>query len=71
MRGEFGQWHKWNHDESLDRHLLEYSFHSESGQGNMGGLEAAAIPFHDRPWSLNSTLPPLSVVFLKNERGKQ
>ena len=36
-----------------------------SGHGNLGGQEAAPIPFHGRPHSLNLTLPPLGVVFLK------
>jgi len=27
MGGEFGQWNEWNHDASLDWHLLEYSDH--------------------------------------------
>jgi 1,4-alpha-glucan branching enzyme len=27
MGGEFGQWHEWNHDSSLDWHLLERSTH--------------------------------------------
>ncbi len=27
MGGEFGQWHEWNHDESLDWHLLEEPRH--------------------------------------------
>jgi 1,4-alpha-glucan branching enzyme len=27
MGGEFGQWHEWNHDQSLDWHLLQYPFH--------------------------------------------
>jgi 1,4-alpha-glucan branching enzyme len=28
MGGEFGQWNEWNHDVSLDWHLLQYPFHS-------------------------------------------
>ncbi len=28
MGGEFGQWHEWNYDESLQWHLLEYPLHS-------------------------------------------
>jgi 1,4-alpha-glucan branching enzyme len=27
MGGEFGQWHEWNHDQSLDWHLLEEPRH--------------------------------------------
>jgi len=38
-----------------------------SGQGNLGGLEAASIPSHGRPHSLAATLPPLSVLFFKSE----
>src|SRR5579859_6236014 len=159
MGGEFGQWREWNHDTSLDWHLLDYMPHSMlqrwvedlnrtyrdvpalhdqdmspdgfewidccdtensvlvlmrrsksepddmviaalnftpvprhnymvgvpaggrwreilnsdapiyggSGQGNMGGVEAAPIPLHGRRWSVNLTLPPLGAVFLRNE----
>ncbi|HTR35048.1 MAG TPA: 1,4-alpha-glucan branching protein GlgB [Bryobacteraceae bacterium] len=28
MGDEFGQWNEWNHDTSLDWHLLQYPFHS-------------------------------------------
>jgi 1,4-alpha-glucan branching enzyme len=28
MGGEFGQWREWNHDTSLDWHLLQYPLHS-------------------------------------------
>jgi len=36
-----------------------------SGQGNMGGIEAAPLPFHGQPYSLNLTLPPLAAVYFK------
>ncbi|HEX7090057.1 MAG TPA: 1,4-alpha-glucan branching protein GlgB, partial [Longimicrobiales bacterium] len=158
MGGEFGQWNEWNHEASLDWHLLQYETHqgvqrwvadlnrlyrsepalheldfqpagfewvdandSESsvisflrrgrspddvilvvcnftpvvrydyrvgvprggfwrellngdakeyggsGVGNLGGVEADAIPFHGRPFSVNLVLPPLAVIFLKPE----
>jgi 1,4-alpha-glucan branching enzyme len=38
-----------------------------SGQGNLGGVEAAPVPLHGRPFSLTLTLPPLAVVYLKSE----
>ena len=38
-----------------------------SGQGNMGGIDAAPIPLHGRRWSINATLPPLGAVFFVNE----
>jgi 1,4-alpha-glucan branching enzyme len=37
-----------------------------SGQGNWGGVEALAIPSHDRPHSLSLTVPPLSTLFFKS-----
>jgi 1,4-alpha-glucan branching enzyme len=40
-----------------------------SGQGNMGGVDAAPIPLHGRRWSVNLTLPPLGAVFLTPEPG--
>jgi 1,4-alpha-glucan branching enzyme len=38
-----------------------------SGQGNLGGVEAAAVPCLGRSYSLNLTLPPLGIVFFKPE----
>ena len=38
-----------------------------SGQGNLGGVEAAPVRTHGRPHSLNLTLPPLGATFLAPE----
>jgi len=156
MGGEFGQWREWNHDESLDWHLLEVPGHrmllrwvrdlntayrgepalheldtsaagfewidcndaeqsvlvylrrartgsqvvivacnftplarrnyrigvpepgrweeilnsdaplyGGSGQGNLGGVVAAPVPWHGRTQSINVTLPPLAVVVFR------
>jgi 1,4-alpha-glucan branching enzyme len=37
-----------------------------SGQGNMGGAEAAPVAVHGRYFALNLVLPPLSVVLFKS-----
>src|SRR6185503_12219860 len=118
MGGEFGQRREWNHDGSLEWHLLDSPPHrglqrlvgdlnrlyrgepalheldcdpagfewidandadnsvvsllrlgkdyGGSGQGNLGGVEAAPVPLHGRPYSLTLTLPPLGAVFLKS-----
>jgi len=36
-----------------------------SGMGNLGGVMAEKQEVHGRPYSLNLTLPPLAVIFLK------
>jgi len=41
-----------------------------SGHGNLGGLEATPIPCHGKYQSISTTLPPLGIVFLKNEGNK-
>jgi 1,4-alpha-glucan branching enzyme len=41
-----------------------------SGQGNGGGIEAAPVPCHGRPYSLNLTLPPLGVLFLSGRAAQ-
>lgn len=40
-----------------------------SGWGNLGSLEPSPIPSHGLPASVNLTLPPLAIVFLKARRG--
>lgn len=36
-----------------------------SGIGNLGELKTKATPHHGRPYSLNTTLPPLSAIILR------
>jgi 1,4-alpha-glucan branching enzyme len=36
-----------------------------SGVGNLGGREASDTPCHGRPFSLELTLPPLTMLVLK------
>jgi 1,4-alpha-glucan branching enzyme len=43
------------------------SFYAGSGVGNMGGVEAEAVPWHDQPFSALLTLPPLGAVWLVPE----
>ena len=50
--------------ESLNSDAADYG---GSNMGNMGGVEAAPVALHGRPYSLTITLPPLSVSFFKNE----
>jgi 1,4-alpha-glucan branching enzyme len=39
-----------------------------SGQGNMGGVTAAPVPWHGRSLSLNLVLPPLAMIALKSPK---
>ncbi len=38
-----------------------------SGQGNMGGAEAAPVPYHGRYYSLSLVIPPLGIVAFRKE----
>ena len=40
-----------------------------SGYGNISGCESVPIPSHGYMWSLNLTLPPLAIMFLKRREG--
>jgi 1,4-alpha-glucan branching enzyme len=35
--------------------------------GNLGGVEAEEVAWHDQPYSAEVTLPPLAVVWLVPE----
>jgi 4-alpha-glucanotransferase len=37
-----------------------------SGQGNMGGVQAAPMPLHGRPYTLTLAVPPSSAVFFNS-----
>jgi 1,4-alpha-glucan branching enzyme len=54
-----GFWHEVLNSDARD--------YGGSGQGNLGGVEAAPLPTHGRPYSLALTLPPLGALFLRPE----
>ena len=63
-------WHNYNvgvPEAGLWRELLnsDASVYGGSGQGNLGGIEAEAKPFHGRPYSISLTIPPLGILFFK------
>jgi 1,4-alpha-glucan branching enzyme len=53
------------------RELLnsDSSLYWGSNMGNAGGVHTEQVPFQGRPCSIRFTLPPLSVVVFKPERG--
>jgi 1,4-alpha-glucan branching enzyme len=53
--------------EVLNSDAVEYG---GGGEGNLGGQEAAPIPAHGRPFSLELVLPPLSAVFLRQDHAQ-
>ncbi len=38
-----------------------------SGQGNLGQVKASPVPMHGQEYSLNLTIPPLGILFLKKQ----
>ena len=36
-----------------------------SNVGNLGGVHAEDIPYHDKPYSINLRIPPLATLILK------
>jgi hypothetical protein len=51
----------WKEELNSDAEL-----YAGSGQGNQGGREAEAVPWHGHPYSIEMVLPPLGVVFFSN-----
>jgi len=53
--------------QGLWRELLnsDAAVYGGSGQGNLGGIQAKAKPFHGRPFSISLTIPPLGILFFK------
>jgi 1,4-alpha-glucan branching enzyme len=43
------------------------TYYGGSDVGNLGGVEAEAVPWHDQPYSAELVLPPLGVVWLVPE----
>ena len=43
------------------------TYYGGSGVGNLGGVEAEAVPWHDQPFSALVTLPPLGAVWFVPE----
>jgi 1,4-alpha-glucan branching enzyme len=39
-----------------------------SNVGNLGGVEAAPVPWQGQPWSAEISLPPLAAVWFRAER---
>ncbi len=50
--------------EALNSDAREYG---GSGHGNLGRVEAEAVPVQGQPYSLRLTLPPLSALFFVTE----
>ena len=46
-------------------------YYGGSGQGSLGTVEAAPVPSHGLPYSLNLTLPPLAAVFFKRKEADE
>jgi 1,4-alpha-glucan branching enzyme len=43
------------------------AYYGGSGVGNLGGVDADAMPWHDQPFSAGLTLPPLGAVWFVPE----
>jgi 1,4-alpha-glucan branching enzyme len=55
----------WHERLNSDAH-----YYGGSNQGSLGAVEAAPVPFHGQPYSLNMVLPPLAIVFFTQGEEK-
>jgi 1,4-alpha-glucan branching enzyme len=54
-----GYWRELHNSDAHD--------YAGGGHGNLGGVEAAPIPYHGRSHALTLTLPPLAIMVFKSE----
>ena len=47
----------------VERLNTDATLYGGSGMGNLGGVEAEAVPWHGHPWSATLTLPPLAALY--------
>ncbi len=47
------------------------SLYGGSGQGNLGKVKTLPIPMHGQNFSLNLTIPPLGILFLKKQETQE
>jgi 1,4-alpha-glucan branching enzyme len=43
------------------------TYYGGGGVGNLGAVECEPVPWHDQPFSAETTLPPLGVIWLSPE----
>lgn len=55
----------------FERLNSDATLYGDSGQGNIGAVEAVPLPAHCRPCSLSLTLPILGALFLRHSRNSE
>jgi 1,4-alpha-glucan branching enzyme len=55
----------------IERLNTDSEIYGGSGLGNLGRVQAEAVPMHGRPFSLPLTLPPLATVIFVPEEGSR
>jgi len=53
----------------FERLNSDATLYGDSGQSNIGGVEAAPLPAHGWPYSLSLTLPTLGALFPRHSRN--